>query len=373
MNSTEVIQNTKWFSKFSLAFLALVGAINTALFIVVPLLPPKILQFAIPIGFIALGLAILFSIGFSFYWKRKEKKGTINSVKYIAWLSTLLRYWIAFLLLDFGFQKIFEVNFNYSYHINDSLSDALTGQELTWKYYGFSYGLAVILAFFQIIGSVLLLFKRTILLGITILLPVMLNIVLINVFYNIGPITLFTSILITLGLIYLFLQHKVNIIDFFKQHKDRLPSMGTNLSRSIARVLCILIPLVFVIYYNYDVHRSKKYFGKWNVTAMTRNGELIKENAWLQDTLAWKTIYIEERGKMYYCPNPYLYEDNTSLFMKYYHDEDGQNFKVISYEKNRNKPDTIPIQIDNFNDESMQWKMMLYKDTIHMELKRENL
>lgn len=371
MNSTEVMNSTKWFSKFSLSFLAIVGAINTTLFIIMPLLPYKLSQFILPLGFLALGLAILFSIGFSFYWHKKEKRGTINSIKYISWLSILLRYWIAFLLLDFGFQKIFEVNFNYSYHIDDSLASTLTGQELTWKYYSYSYGLSVILAFFQIIGSVLLLFKRTVLLGIAILLPVMVNIVLINIFYNIGPITLFTSILITLGLITLFVQQKVNLISFFNQHKNKLPSIGNNFSRSIARVFCILIPLLFVMYYNYDVQSSKKYFGKWKVTSMTRNGQLITENAWLQDTLAWKTIYIEERGKMFYCPNPYMYVDSTSLFMKYHHDENEQSFKVISYEKSRSKPDTIPVEINNFRDKSMEWKMILYKDTIQMALERE--
>ena len=372
MNSSEAINNTKWFSKFSLCFLAIVGAVNTALFIILPLLPYKISQFVLPTGFFILGLAILFSIIFSIYWHNKEKKRTFNSIKSISWLTTLLRYWIAFLLLDFGFQKIFEVNFNYSYHINDSLSSALTGPELTWKYYGFSYGLAIILAFFQIIGSILLLFKRTILLGITILLPLMLNIVLINIFYGIGPITLFTSIVIALGLVNLFLQQKVNIINFFNQYKKTLPSIGTDFSRSIARVFCIIIPCLFVIYYNYDVHLSKKYFGKWKVESMTRNGRLILENEWQKDSLAWKTIYIEERGKMYYCPNPYMYVDSTSIFMKYHYDDKEQNFKVISYETNPNKPDTIAVQINNFRNKSMQWKMILYKDTIQMELKKVN-
>lgn len=373
MNSTQETTKTNWFSKFSLTFLAIVGAINTALFIILPLLPHKFSQIILPIGFLSLALAILFSFGFSFYWQLKEKRNSFNSIKIISWFSTLLRYWIAFLLLDFGFQKIFEVNFNYSYHINDTLSNALTGQELTWKYYGYSYGLSVILAGFQIIGSVILLYKRAILLGVAILLPVMVNIVLINIFYNIGPITLFTSILITLGLVNLFLQQKVDIIGFFNQHKDKLPSIGNNFSRTIARILCVLIPLFFVIYYNYDVHRSKKYFGKWQVTSMTRNGTMIDQNAWQKDTLAWKTVYIEERGKMYYCPNPYMYVDSVSIFMKYLYDEKQQSFKVISYEENPSKPDTIPVKIDNFRDDSMQWKMIYYKDTIQMKLKREHL
>lgn len=372
MNSTETINTTKWFSKFSLSFLAIVGSINTLLFIILPLLPYKLSKFILPAGFLTLGFAVLFSIGFSIYWHKKERKGTFNFIKYVSWLSTLLRYWIAFLLLDFGFQKIFEVNFNYSYHIDDSLVSALTGSELTWKYYGFSYAFAVILAFFQIIGSILLLFKRTILLAITILLPVMLNIVLINIFYNIGPITLFTSLLITLGLVYLFLQQKVNLIKIFNEYKNTLPSVGNIISRSLARILCVLIPLLFVIYYNYDVQLSKKYFGKWKVESMVRNGRLVLENEWQKDTLAWKTIYIEERGKMYFCPNPYVYVDNTSLFMKYHYDFKNQNFKVISYEKSMTKPDTILVQISKFKDKSMQWKMILYKDTIQMELKKVN-
>jgi len=372
MRTMEELNNTNWFSKFSLSFLAIVGSINTALFIIAPLLPYKLSQLILPLGFSALGLSVLFSIGFSFYWHIKEKKNAFNSIKCTTWLSVLLRYWIAFLLLDFGFQKIFEVNFNYSYHINDSLTGALTGQELTWKYYGYSYGLAVILAFFQIIGSVLLLFKRTLLLGITILLPIMLNIVLINIFYGIGPITLFTSLLITFGLLTLFLQLKVDIILFFKQYKSKLPSIGTPFFRSIARILCVLIPLVFIMYYNYDVHRSKKYFGKWKVTEMIRNGKLIAENDWLHDTLAWKTLYIEERGKMYYCTNPYMYVDSMSIFMKYYHEENDQNFKVISYEMNLHQPDTIPVEINHLKDNVMQWNMILYKDTIQMNLKRED-
>lgn len=372
MNTIETQNNTKWFYKFSLSFLAIVGAINTALFVIMPLLPFNLSKFILPAGFLALAFSIVFSIGFSVYWHKKEKKGTSNSIKYISWLSTILRYWIAFLLLDFGFQKIFEVNFNYSYHINDSLASALTGQELTWKYYGFSYGLALILASFQIIGSILLLFKRTILLGVAILLPVILNIVLINIFYSIGFITLFTSILITLGLVNLMLQQKVDIIHFFNLYKNTLPSIGSNFSRSIARILCILIPLLFVIYYNNSVHLSKKYFGKWKVESMTRNGKLISENEWQKDTLAWKTIYIEERGKMFLCPNPYLYVDSTSIFMKYHYDDKKQNFEVILYEKNPTKPDTIAVDISNFNEKSMQWKMIFYKDTIQMNLKKVN-
>lgn len=314
--------------------------------------------------------AILFSVGFSIYWHQKEKKGILNSEKYRNWLTTLLRYWLAFHICIFGFEKIFEVNFAFSNHVNDALVSTLTGQELTWKYYGYSYGLSLIICSFQIIGSILLLFRRTILMGVAMLLPVLFNIVLINVFYKIGIVTCFTSIVITLGLIYLLLQRKEDIITLFRSYKNTIPSIGTNLSRTMARIFCIVIPCAFILYFKNSVYASEKYFGKWKVETMMRNRKIIPEKAWQKDTLAWKNIYIEERGKIYYCPNPNMYIDSTSLLMKYNYNDKDNSLKVISYEHNAAEPDTIPIQINSFNGDSMQWNMILYKDTIQMSLKK---
>jgi len=371
MDTNKIEKKTKWFTKFSLCFLSIVGVINTSLFIIAPLLPSKLSQYIIPGGLLTLGLSVIFTFCYSFYWHNKEKKALINSEKITSWLITILRYWIAFLLIDFGFQKLFETNFAYSYHINDSLVNTLTGTELTWNYFGYSYGMSVIIALFQIIGSVLLLFRRTTLLGVTLLLPVVFNIVLINIFYQIGPITLFTSISITLGLLYLLYQQKVDIIGFFNLYKNTLPIIGNNLSRTLARLFCIVIPCLFLLYYNYNVFRSKKYFGKWTVEKMTRNGKIISEKEWEKDTLAWKVIYFEQRGKLLFCPNPNMYVDSVSISMKYEYDADKDALKVISLEKNPEIPDTIPVEINKFDGNSMEWNMIFNKDTLRMKLKKE--
>lgn len=105
---------------------------------------------------------------------------------------------------------------------------------------------------------------------------------------------------------------------------------------------------------------------------MIRNGEIVSDKAWEKDTLAWKIIYFEERGKMLFCPNPNMYVDSTSIFVKYSYNDNEKSLKVISFEKNPKKPDTIPIQVSNFKNKTMQWKMIFYKDTIQMELKKEN-
>ena len=372
MSSNETQNKTKWISKFTLSFLAIVGGVDSVLHIILPLFPYKLNKYILPVGMSSLIIGIVFSIGLSFYWHYKEKNNLIDSQKYFIWLNTILRYWLALYISTFGFEKLFDVNFAFSYHNEDSLVNTLSGQELTWKYYGYSYSLTVIIGLLQIIGSILLLFRRTTLLGVITLLPIQFNILLINIFYGIGPLTTFISIIMVLGLTYLSLERKEEIIDFFKRYKSTLPSVGNNTLRKSIRFLCILIPFLFVFYYSYDVRKSQKYFGKWKVEKMTRNGEIVSEKAWEKDTLAWKIIYFEERGKMLFCPNPNMYVDSTSIFMKYNYNDNENSLKVISFEKNPEKPDTIPVQISKFKDKSMQWKMIFDKDTIQMELKKEN-
>ncbi|MEO4005953.1 hypothetical protein [Flavobacterium sp. CAU 1735] len=372
MNLGQTQNKRKWVSKFILSFLAIVGGVDSILHIILPLFPYKLNQYILPFGMSSLVTGILFSLGLSIYWHRNEKNNKIDSQKYFIWLTTILRYWLALYLATFGFEKLFDVNFAFSYHIEDSLVNTLNGQELTWKYYGYSYTLTVIIGLIQIIGSVLLLFRRTTLLGVITLIPVQLNILLINIFYGIGPLTTFISIIMVFGLFYLSLERKEDIIAFFSSYKSKLPSVGTNTVRKLIRFLCILIPFAFVFYYSYDVRKSKKYFGKWKVEKMTRNGKIVSEKAWEKDTLAWKLLYFEERGKLLFCPNPNMYIDSASIFMKYHYDKDKNILKVISYEKSLQKPDTIPVLISKFEDKSMQWKMIFNRDTIQMELRKEN-
>ncbi|MES2811767.1 MAG: hypothetical protein V4670_04785 [Bacteroidota bacterium] len=371
MISNQILKKSNWFTKFAISFLAIVGAVNAVLFITMPLLPFSLSKFILPFGLTSMALSILFSIGFSIYWHFKEKKGDFNSEKWHLWLTSLLRYWLALNISCFGFEKMMGINFAPSFHANDTSAGLLNGQELTWIYYSYSYGISLVVAFFQIVGSYLLLFRRTILIGVSMLLPVMFNILLINIFYGIGPITTFTALTMVLGLSYFLYQRREEILMLFKNFENNLPSIGSKSFRNIARILCVIIPILFLVQYKSNVYASSKYFGKWNVETMKRNGKLVADDAWEKDTTAWKNIYFEERGKLLYTPNPYKYDDDTSILMKYEYNEEKDAIRVISYEKNPEQPDTIPVKIDKFKGNSMEWSMVLYKDTIQMQLKKE--
>jgi hypothetical protein len=98
--------------------------------------------------------------------------------RYLDWL----RYISAFLLLAYGSSKLAHLQF----HLNGALAQrpvaTLSGYELTWYYYGYSRAYACIIGLTQVMGAALLLFRKTALLGAAAMLPVVVNILLIDIF-----------------------------------------------------------------------------------------------------------------------------------------------------------------------------------------------
>jgi hypothetical protein len=93
-----------------------------------------------------------------------------------------LRYFCAFMLYMYGISKLLHLQFNMQSQLAQQTIGSLTGYQLTWFYFGFSRGYAIILGLTQVVGATLLLFRKTMLLGTLAMLPVIANILLINVF-----------------------------------------------------------------------------------------------------------------------------------------------------------------------------------------------
>ena len=112
---------------------------------------------------------MLISAVYSTWWHRNEKRRNFNSGIKHAWLRGVLRYFITFDVSIYGFGKIFKTQFATLYSRNDLPVGNLNGIELSWNYFGYSHSFAVILGLLQIGGAILLLFRRTSLLGVCVL------------------------------------------------------------------------------------------------------------------------------------------------------------------------------------------------------------
>lgn len=99
--------------------------------------------------------------------------------KYLNWL----RYACAWLLYFYGISKLTGHQLVTPAWVAQKPIGSLDGMTLTWYYFGYSHAFKYLLGGMQVVAASLLLFRKTSLLAALTMLPVMVNIVLINVFY----------------------------------------------------------------------------------------------------------------------------------------------------------------------------------------------
>ncbi|MDO1445184.1 hypothetical protein Q0590_02925 [Rhodocytophaga aerolata] len=252
----------------------------------VPLLPQRFWP-SINYGMLTtiLGCVVLLAgTALAVLWEEKEKQDTHKARVWQAYLIGVIRYSLAFIISTYGFAKIFKIQFTTADFIKDMPLGEVNGFYLTWHYFGYSYTLAVIIALFQIGGSILLLFRRTTLLGTMVLLPVMVNILFINMFYSIAVGAFVVSILITLGLSYLLFLDFQKLKEVFWAATDRLPSLS--LKHYWLKPFLQFFPIMaaFGLIYQFVLRDTsdKQLVGTWKVAKFIRNDSLLPQDAWLK-------------------------------------------------------------------------------------------
>ncbi|HEX8358082.1 MAG TPA: hypothetical protein VF610_11740, partial [Segetibacter sp.] len=159
------------------------------------------------IVFPLVGIVLVLALVFPFIWQRKEGTNPQFSKKTYAFLYALIRYCIAFNIACFGWKKVFGLQFIVPPEISAMPMNQQSGEWLTWYYYGYSAAFGLIVALLQIVGAGLLLFRKTLLAGLIILFPLMLNIALVDIFYKMNMGALLQALVITTGLMFLLLLH----------------------------------------------------------------------------------------------------------------------------------------------------------------------
>ncbi|MBC8112401.1 MAG: hypothetical protein H7Y04_15210 [Verrucomicrobia bacterium] len=313
-------------------------------------------------------LGVLLALGYSFWWQQQEKQSKGNSGLKTAYLQGFIRYWLAFEIATYGFAKIFKTQFQTpDYRLDMPLGD-ISGFGLTWYYFGYSYLMAVIIAIFQIGGSILLLYRRTTLLGTIILLPVLFNILLINVFYDIAVGAFINSMLFLLGLTYFLLLDFQKLKTVFWDLVERLPPIQFGLGKHFLRFLPILGAFGFIFYLVNLRTSDTELIGTWEVKKFVRNKEIVSASAWLQDTTVISRVYFSGFFGCAFSPNPQLYRPKQALRGDYEFDKKNNKLKFKYWTASSEKPDSLLATISNRTDKSMVLEGILRKDTIHLEL-----
>jgi hypothetical protein len=120
---------------------------------------------------------------------------------------TAARYFVAMMMLLYGFGKLNGSQFT----VLDSQLDRPLGEVpgfwLTWYYFGLSRGYGAAVALSEIAGGALLLFRRGTLLGALLLLPVLGNIVLIDLFFGVDLGGLLAALVLSGCVLFILSRH----------------------------------------------------------------------------------------------------------------------------------------------------------------------
>jgi hypothetical protein len=313
-------------------------------------------RFLILLNAALLVAALVFALVYPFYWQRKEKKLQTDMVSLHVLFQGIIRYWIAFEVSRYGFAKLFQTQFLMVYSREDAVVSQLDGYNLTWNYFGHSYTLAVIIGLLQIAGSIFLLFRRTSLLGAVILLPILLNIALIDWFFDIAWGALMNAVAFTLGLAFLVSLRWKELKAVLLRSVSHLPVIFRDRTKYVIRIGLMAVSFAMVIYFT-TFNSHKALAGKWNVSQIIRNGDTLSKEAWLTDSTAWKNIYIEQYGRLALCPNPYCYEAKRSQWARYEYDSIHHQIQLVLLEGS--KKDTINLAVSFLNNSNqMNWKSL---------------
>src|SRR2546426_12506832 len=111
---------------------------------------------------------------------------SVNMSNKMKAIYTVSRFVAAFLVLFYGFAKLNGSQFTILASELDKPMGQVSGFWLTWYYFGYSSVYGNLIGLVQVAGGVLLMFRKTVLLGSCLLLPIVANIILIGIFYRIA-------------------------------------------------------------------------------------------------------------------------------------------------------------------------------------------
>ncbi|MEZ4887518.1 MAG: hypothetical protein R3E32_22485 [Chitinophagales bacterium] len=292
------------------------------------------------------------------------------------WFQVFISYYLAFQLFKYGFNKVFKLQFylpepNILYSNVGSLSRDI----LYWSVMGASYSYTVFAGILELIPAFLLLFRRTRLLGALIAFGVLVNVVMINVSFDIS-VKILSSFLLLLSIL-IILPDFSNLCRFFLQNQPILTKpyainyttkkqfLVYSIGKSL--VICLLLLDVLLPYFkannfNDDLAARPFLHGAYEVKVFAVNHDTIP--ALLTEQYRWKRIFVHREG--------YFIAENMQ--------EEMQDFplQVNTYSKQMTLKEKSGQQLVfeyNYSstDSILKLKGILQNDTIHIEAQQINL
>lgn len=252
-------------------------------------------------------LILFFAVVGSVAWGIADRRRTNYTAMYY-WLRVILRYFVGLMMVSYGLYKIYHLQMP-SPFLSQLVQPLGTKSPmgLAWSFVGYSRGFSAFTGWGELIGGALLFFRRTTPLGAVILVPVLLNVVAINFFFDV-PVKLFSSalFLMTLFLLAPDMPRLWNVLvgrDTTAPRRENaaLTRRWLRRARRVVKPIGLAVALLGIFlpvreYATKGGFRGGKahFYGIYNVATWTRNGQPVPPLA--TDSTRWKKMTIDFDG-----------------------------------------------------------------------------
>ncbi len=234
------------------------------------------------------------------------KRGNYSSSDY--WLRVVVRYYIIIIALSYGIIKLFalQMTFPNLSQLATPLGDFLP-MRLSWLFIGYSKPYEIFSGALEVLAALLLLNRKTITFGLIVATAVFLNIMVLNLCYDI-PVKIF-SMQIVFYCFFLLANDSKRLFRFFILNKGTTEDTSYNFafSKRWMRITKIIFKSIFVVLILilpfYDTWEMSKEHdnepvsqivkqGVYDVTLFVLNKDTIPLS--MADTLRWKDVIFDK-------------------------------------------------------------------------------
>lgn len=297
--------------------------------------------------------------------KKRTSEFPIDNKRIIGYCILQCRYLFATIIIFYGFQKLLLDQLHAGYYWYGDELGKLSGMQLTWAFFGYSKIYSSVIAFAQIIGGSLLLFGRTTLLGALFLLPVLINITLIDYNYDISAKDIIT-VLLLMDIFLISISFKP-LLSFFLYQKTvdgKLVTEGYSIKITrykLFKTFAVAGVLIFSILPNYlqmkPIHPTP-FEGAWDAISAQNFTDTIPE----KNKKLTLRMFID--GITATVKKTYQYEDFT---LKY---DSSKSFITLISTSDTLHPNTITGNYKLLHKDSLIFSGKDGPDSVHWVFKR---
>jgi len=151
---------------------------------------------------------------------------------------------VVFAMLIYGFGKLFQ--FSGAIEIDKTVAE-MTGMEIMWAFYGYSKPFAITIGILEVLGGLILLLKKTRLIGCLFVSTILTNIILQDIFYGVHVGALKAAILYQVLIFIILWMNRLRVIEIFYLFIKPNSSALKNGHYFIKIVIAFLLFLIFRI------------------------------------------------------------------------------------------------------------------------------